>query len=268
MKRIEVFRATLDSKCIRFYSNQHPNWCCEGEIIRNTFVKTLWKEGTEEIIQQSKGNSSFQWINGYRMAMIISCFITYFGMCFYYGKLVNKIILIIVCLQVGTYVLTTEIVKILLEFFSVKATLTFNYKSKHTAQHKIIHYIEKLQKLPNDIKQIKKMSRFEKACGYEEEKKRYKEYANNILKAFSIFSILIFVFFIEENTGIFLLLLSYWVIRFLLYRTVLSPLSTILNIFFQLASTTRKPDEKDLMLAWIVAKEWMKEEYPEYFQED
>ena len=112
------------------------------------------------------------------------------------------------------------------------------------------------------------MSRFEKACGYEEEKKRYKEYANNILKAFSIFSILIFVFLIEENTGIFLLLLSYWVIRFLLYRTVLSPLSTILNIFFQLASTTRKPDEKDLMLAWIVAKEWMKEEYPEYFQED
>lgn len=277
-KRIEIFYAAVNTGYIRFYSNKAPNWYCEGKIIDNTHVTIEWKEEKmleqektivcktsllKKIIEKLKDLASLFYIQklGKTLVKMIMFFLI-FPVIPLYGDYIDFTILL---LTIGLASLIGEVgmfaYGFLLEYRS-------NKRSMHTAEHKLINILEKLQRLPNNFNEIEKMTRFNKECGNEEEKKIYEDYAKGILRAVSYILVSPIVL-IERKIEISLLdILCFFTFRFLLEVIFLKLLSLLINMFSQVASTTRKPDEKDLMLAWMVAKEWMKEEYPEYFQEN
>lgn len=280
-RRIKVFCAEASTGYIRFYSNKAPNWYCEGKIIDDTHASIEWKKKEtveqektiahktsllEIIIAKLKGLKSLFYVLKLSKTLIkiFMFFFIFLGILLYRGY-TNFTILF---LTVGLASLIGEISMFAVEFSMEYKLNKRNKRSKHTAEHKLANILEKLQRLPNNFDEIEQMTRFSKDCGNKEKKKIYEDYAKGILGA--IFYVLIsIVVFIQRKMEISVLdILCFSVIHFLLEVIFLKPLSLLINMLFQVASTTRKPDENDLMLAWIVAKEWMKEEYPEYFQED
>lgn len=277
-KRIKIFCAVTSTEYIRFYSNKEPNWYCEGKIIDNTHVSINWKE--EKVLEQKKtfvGKISL-------LKKIISKLKGLYSL-FYAQKLGKTLLKMLMFFLIfpaiplyGGYIdftlllLTIGLVSLIGEFamFAYHFLLEYrsNTRSKHTAEHKLVNILEKLQRLPNNFNEIEKMTRFSKNCGDEEEKKIYEDYAKGILRAVSYILVSPIVF-IERKIEISLFdILCFFTFRFLLDVIFLKALSLLINMLSQVASTTRKPDENDLMLAWVVAEEWMKEEYPEYFQEN
>lgn len=277
-RRIKIFHAAANTGFIRFYSNKAPNWYCEGKIIDNTRATIGWKE--EKILEQEKTivgktsilkkiiaklkdlNSLFYVQKFGKTLVKVLMFFLIFPVIPLYGDYIDFTFLL---LTIGLASLIGEI-----SMFAYLSSVDYrsNKRSKHTAEHKLVNILEKLQRLPNNFDEIEKMTRFSKDCGDEEEKKIYEDYAKGILRAVSYILVSPIVL-IERKIEISLFdILCFFAFRFLLEAIFLKPLSLLINMLSQVASTTRKPDEKDLMLAWSVAEEWMKEEYPEYFQED
>ena len=130
--------------------------------------------------------------------------------------------------------------------------------------------LEKLQRLPNDLEEIKEMTAFSESYGSYEDEQEWSASAKSILNGISLIVAAGIVFLLEMSfqTTFIVLVLIFLVLKMILQYFLLEYLTSKMRAFSQRKFIENEPEEDDLLLAWIVAKEWMKEEYPEYFQED
>ena len=153
-------------------------------------------------------------------------------------------------------------------------------KSKHSAEHMMVNFLEKHNRLPKNMSEIKKSSRFSTNCGSREKVKGFTE--DFICKTLAgIITIIIanIFSFVIENIAIFVLILILVYTLTLILSTLLlkkskklqfivKPFETLLTSITQCANTKRNVDEFDIVLAYVAAKEWVKLVYPEFYNEE
>ena len=153
-------------------------------------------------------------------------------------------------------------------------------KSKHSAEHMMVNFLEKNKRLPKSIKEIKETSRFCVDCG---SRKQILESTEEFIA--SIFSVII-VFCVEElifqnYQNKLLLGISFLIAYIAIYNSIcilihkynklkfiIKPIEHILNNIIQCSNTTKKVKNNDLQLAYYVAKHWLQIVYPEFYSEN
>lgn len=157
-------------------------------------------------------------------------------------------------------------------------------RSKHSAEHKIVNFITKNSRLPQNMQEIKKSSRFSSGCDSAEKEEIW-------VKAFiaCVFAdlyascgfVIIYLFFyniepIGEKTLLIIYALMYLAMAFInikmilkgYYKRTISILMKGMNYFLQCFNTTNKVEETDILLAFYAAKYWVKRVYPEYYTDN
>ncbi len=275
-KRIEVFHAMSNDDAIVFYSNKEPRRYCIGTTTDTGNVSVKWKEISSNVIAPKE--TIYEKIKNIipRLAKIaikvpiIVLVISIIGKCFNIDSLSNNQLTLFISIVIAVISLIFYSVMCLFEFRIAVKSCTYSTKSKHAAEHKTINVLEKKQRLPKDLDEIKETTRFHRDCGTQEDKISYEDYAKEILKALSYLLFSFIVLIIGERIEISLVMFLFCIIaiRGLLYALLLEHFTFMVSILFQIATTTKNPEESDLKLAYCLVQEWMKEEYPEYFQEN
>ena len=155
-------------------------------------------------------------------------------------------------------------------------------KSKHSAEHKIINFMERNKRLPKNIQEIEKSSRFSKSCGSAKDvDKIARHFVASIFAG--IFSIMTGLIIGEVCKNSILEVIGciflYYIFVFIIYillkkikkiRFLIKPVKYVLTNLMQCANTTKKVRKKDFLMAYYVAKAWMLVVYPEFYnhQED
>ena len=159
-------------------------------------------------------------------------------------------------------------------------TTPLSLKSKHSAEHMMVNFIEKNKRLPKSMAEIKKTTRFCVDCGSRKKiRDSVIEFVQGILTA--IISLII-VSFITQNckNGVILgiiYLVVYYVTFYGIWNLmnkynklnfIINPIENMLNNIVQCANTTKNVEDNDIQLAYYAAKYWMQVVYPEFYTEE
>lgn len=273
-RRIKVWKLASNNECIRFYSNKAPDWYCEGKIIDEEKASISWKN-EKSSLGNTKGIRKIVTAIGYfYVERILDTYLKLLSIiiiAFIIAKLcqleyLTRHVFEAIALIVGLTSVYMEIFLYMMEFPVAQKYRT----SKYCAIIKMKNVLEKLQRLPNNLKEIQEMSAFLENYGDYEEERMWKARGKSILNGFSLIVVASIVFLVEMSlqTTVIVLLVGFLVVRKSSYYFLLEYLTSKMRAFSQRKFIENEPEEDDLLLAWIVAEEWMKEEYPEYFQED
>ena len=157
-------------------------------------------------------------------------------------------------------------------------------RSKHSAEHMMINYLETNKRLPKTVEEVRKYSRFSKNCGGRLlfdglveslmcillstvisefvvviTKIIFKVSNNNTTDIFNIFFILLYVTFFM----IMVITKKQW-----LLNIVAEKIKTRLSLILQYFSTTKNVRNEDIILAYYAAKPWIQIVYPEFYNAD
>ena len=187
-----------------------------------------------------------------------------FGFSIIFILLLSIICNILVCLL--------EIIAIL----TIYKNKPISLKSKHSAEHMMCNFLEEKKRLPKDISEIKNISRFTDDCGSRKITIGYiSDFIQNVF--ISLISVCIGSYITQSSKNDMLVFIFiYIVIGFIVWILkksnklyfIIKPVNKILNNLVQCCNTTRKVEDNDIVLAYYVAKEWMKIVYPEFYNED
>lgn len=158
----------------------------------------------------------------------------------------------------------------------------YNYDAKlkdyHSAEHKMYNFIRNNGRLPFSLQELRKSSRFQVDCSSLNSFLDYLSYYCAYLRAYSIFIIGFYLslflkssFSILAKLFIFLSILIIVILkkRFLkIFITCYLFLYQYANFFCQLFTTTKKVSDDALILVYYLTKIYIKEEYPEYLEEE
>ena len=157
-------------------------------------------------------------------------------------------------------------------------------KSKHTAEHMIINFIQKNRRLPRNTQEYKRASRFDDDCG-SIKKIRYEinEFLQNMITIIIVLLIEIFVIKIQQVIKLsssidyvyvyaYIYMTVFYVVRKMLkdnrFKVIRRKIEIIINKIIQCSNTTKNVKERDLELAYCAAEQWMKIVYHEYYEEN
>ena len=151
-----------------------------------------------------------------------------------------------------------------------------NVKSKHSAEHKVINFIEKNNRMPKSIEEIKLSSRFSAYCGG-----RKIIHGNVVFSTIFLISTVLaypIVTFViqpkckDELLGFCLSIVIDILISIILFFVVFDKLKFLYKIIetalvyvLQLVTTTRNVSERDLVMAYWAANLWIEKAYPQYY---
>lgn len=145
-------------------------------------------------------------------------------------------------------------------------------KRKHSAEHMMINFIENNKRLPRNINEVKKSSRFSKKCSSTE----LVEINAKILIPLTVSAIILY-FFSDSIIGIIIYMLIYLLLMLAtkkiiiidkLVSYIIYPIVNILTIIIQCANTTKRVKDEDIILAYSVAEAWLKVVYPQFYDEN
>jgi len=189
--------------------------------------------------------------------------------------LINNLLIYLIAINV--ILLTYSIIGIvILEMRNISSTL----KSKHSAEHMMINFLEKNKRLPKNMQEIRKSSRFSKKCGSRDLIKEITEnFVSKILASIlAVVADALYLVFFDNAIAEFIVFLGvYCLIRFLVGRLlkkhikmgfVINPIKRVLTNIVQYGNTTKKVEDKDIILAYSVARVWMKAVYPEFYKKE
>ena len=154
---------------------------------------------------------------------------------------------------------------------------TPSIKSKHSAEHMMVNFLEFNRRLPKNIDEVKKFSRFSPECGSRKLiEGDTEEFIQGILAALLAFLIgeIVAYLFHNEIAAIIVLIVSYVLMRFLIVRVIsksgklnfiINPINRALTKIIQYTNTTRKVKDKDIILAYSAAEAWIQIVYPEFY---
>ena len=177
----------------------------------------------------------------------------------------------------GVIILSIRLVDVIADELIV---VSRNLKSKHSAEHMMLNFLEKNKRLPRSMEELKSSSRFTVDCG-SRKKIHYDVESSVIFFVSTVLSYPIVTFIIQprckgEVLEVFLSMTVFTCIGFcvtnLIYlkklRFFVKIVENALNYIIQLANTTRNVKEKDLQIAYCAANLWLQIAYPQFYSEE
>lgn len=143
-------------------------------------------------------------------------------------------------------------------------------KTKHSAEHMVVNFINNYHRLPICMSEIKQSSRIATICGVSQVANLLVWYLISVLV--SLFVALLIVISTNDKTfflaaapiTIILCIVSYFFIKFTKFDQM-DKLVLKVSFFLQQHLTTKEATNKDLLLAYTVANYWMRIVYKEFF---
>lgn len=191
---------------------------------------------------------------------------------FYLCNLINNFFLFLIIINIVPFIIVIANV-VILEAVETSPAL----RSKHSAEHMMVNFLQINKRLPKNIEEVKKSSRFSTECGSRELIKGIAEdfvrsiiaiiftaIAYGIISHFSSNSVIIFICFLS----------NYYTLRFIVGKLItkygilnfaIKPLNKVLTNIIQCVNTTANVKDKDIAMAYYVSKAWLQIVYPEFY---
>ena len=141
----------------------------------------------------------------------------------------------------------------------------------------MVNFLQINKRLPKNIEEVKKSSRFSTECGSRELIKGIAEdFVRSIIAIiFTAIAYGIISHFLSNSVIIFICFLSnYYTLRFIVGKLItkygilnfaIKPLNKVLTNIIQCANTTANVKDKDIAMAYYVSKAWLQIVYPEFY---
>lgn len=274
-EKLVVFHAASLQNEIRFYLNDTQYLtaveCEEGCSIR------LEEEKAEECNKKSKISIIRENLKEFIkiLSIIIGISILGFIGVFYLSKIIDNILVFLIIMNIIYFVINILNVVIMETMETAPAI-----KSKHSAEHMMVNFLEINKRLPKNIEEVKKSSRFSPECGSRE---LIKGIAEELIRSIvaTIFTVIVSVivshFSSNSVTNAIVFLSTYYLVKFVVGKAIkkygalnfiIKPIKKVLTNIAQCANTTSKVKDRDIILAYSVAKPWLQVVYPEFYNED
>lgn len=194
---------------------------------------------------------------------------------FVINSLIDNILIYLIAMNV-MFSMYSIISTVILETRTTPST----QKSKHSAEHMMVNFLENNKRLPKNMQEIRKSSRFSKDCGSRDLIKGIaEELVSKILASIlAVVANALYLVFFENTIGELIVFLGvYYLTSFIVGRLlkkhgkmgfIIKPLKRVLTNIAQCANTTKKVEDKDIILAYCVARVWMQVVYPEFYKQE
>lgn len=159
--------------------------------------------------------------------------------------------------------------------------IPFLQKRKHAAEHMMVNFLEKENRLPKNIEEVKKSSRFCKNCGCRKETKNVTDiFVRNVCVfgigwAYGTIPQITKVSLEEMPIVLYIaqicLALSVWIIleeKYHLLDFIINPIQEVLTLMLQCCNTTKMVQDEDVTIAYLAAGVWVKIVYPEFYEKE
>lgn len=274
-EKLVVFHAASLQNEIRFYLNDTQYLtaveCEEGCSIR------LEEEMVEEHNKKSKISVIRENLKEFIKLFSISIGISILGLIgtLYLGKFMDNILVYLIIMNI-IYFIIHIINVVIMETMETAPAI----KSKHSAEHMMVNFLELNKRLPKSIEEVKKSSRFSPECGSRE---LIKGIAEELIRSIvaTIFTVIVSVivshFSSNSVTYVITFVATYFLVKFVVGKTItkygalnfiIKPIKKVLTNIAQCANTTSKVKDRDIILAYSVAKPWLQVVYPEFYNEN
>ena len=157
---------------------------------------------------------------------------------------------------------------------------TPSIRSKHSAEHMMVNFLEKNARLPKNFKEFKSASRFHKNCG---SANRIRNLAMHAIVAIISIpfcnAIDLLIFYNLENVNETICNIVIIAVRLVvvplnielaeagIYDLIIYPFQKLLSYILQCFNTTNKVKDEDILVAFYTAKFWLKNTYPEFYND-
>ncbi len=274
-EKLVVFHAASLQNEIRFYLNDTQYLtaveCEEGCSIR------LEEEREEEGDKKSKISIIKENLREFikLFSIIIGISILGFIGVLYLSKRIDSILVYLIIMNIIYFVINIVNVVIMETMETAPAI-----KSKHSAEHMMVNFLEINKRLPKNIEEVKKSSRFSPECGSRE---LIKGIAEELIRSIvaTIFTVIVSIivshFSSNSVTNVIVFLSTYFLTKFVVGKAItkygalnfiIKPIKKVLTNIAQCANTTSKVKDRDIILAYSVAKPWLQVVYPEFYNEN
>lgn len=274
-EKLVVFHATSLQNEIRFYLNDMQYLtaveCEEGYTI------SLEEEKAEEGNKKSKisiiRENLRELIKLFSIIMVISI-LGFIGL-FYLSKIIDNILIFLIIMNIIYFVIAIVNV-VIIETMDTDPAI----KSKHSAEHMMVNFLEINKRLPKNIEEAKKSSRFSQKCGSRE---IIKGIAEELIQSIvtTIFTVIVSIivshFSSNSLTNAIVFLSTYYLVKFVVGKAItkygalnfiIKLIKKVLTNIAQYTNTTSKVKDRDIILAYSVAKSWLQVVYPEFYNEN
>ena len=277
-EKLVVFHAASLQNEIRFYLNDTQYLvaveCEEGCTIR------LEEEKEEEDNKKSKISVIRENLKEFLKLFSIIFGISILGFIgvFYLSKIIDNILVFLIIINIIYFIIDILNV-VIMETMETAPKV----KSKHSAEHMMVNFLEINKRLPKSIEEVKKSSRFSPKCGSRE---RIKGIAEELIRSIvaTIFTVIVSVVVSHFSsnsatsaTYAIMFFTTYILVKFVVGKAItkygalnfiVKPIKKVLTNIVQCANTTSKVKDKDIILAYSVARSWLKVVYPEFYNEN
>lgn len=272
-EKLVVFRAASLQNEIRFYLNANQYItaveCEEGCVIRLEEEKAEEQKSNFSIIKENLK----EFIKLFSIILVIS--LLSFICIFYLCNTINNILAFLIIMNIIYFIEKTVSVVIIETMKTVPAI-----KSKHSAEHMMVNFLENNKRLPKNIEEVRKSSRFSPECGSRE---LISGFAEELIRSIiaTIFTVIVstIVSHFSSNSIVYAIsfLSTYYLVKFVVGKIInkygalnfiIKPIKRVLTNIAQCANTTNKVKDKDIVLAYAVARPWLQIVYPEFYNEN
>lgn len=274
-EKLVVFHAASLQNEIRFYLNDTQYLaaveCEEGCTIR------LEEEKEKEDNKKSKISVIRENLKEFLklFSIILGILILGFIGVFYLSKIIDNILVFLIIMNIIYFIINILNVVIMETMETAPAI-----KSKHSAEHMMVNFLETYKRLPKSIEEVKKSSRFSPECGSRE---LIKGIAEELIRSIvaTIFTVIVSVvvshFSSNSATYVIMFLATYFLVKFVVGKAItkygalnfiVKPIKKVLTNIAQCANTTSKVKDRDIILAYSVARPWLQVVYPEFYNEN
>lgn len=274
-EKLVVFHAASLQNEIRFYLNDMQYFVAvegeEGRTIR------LEEEKEEEDNKKSKISVIRENLKEFLKLFSIIGGISILGFIgvFYLGKIIDNILVFLIIMNIIYFIINIVNV-VIMETMETAPKV----KSKHSAEHMMVNFLEINKRLPKSIEEVKKSSRFSPECSSRELIKGIAEELIQSIVA-TIFTVIVSVvvshFSSNSATYVIVFFATYFLVRFVVGKAItkygalsfiVKPIKKVLTNIAQCAITTSKVKDRDIILAYSVARQWLQVVYPEFYNEN
>lgn len=274
-EELVVFRAASLQNEIRFYLND--TLYLAAVECEDGFAIKLEEEKTEECSKKSRISMIRENFKDFIKFFSISLGISILGFIavFHLSKIINSILAFLIIMNIIYFIINIVNI-VIMETMKTSPAI----KSKHSAEHMMVNFLEINKRLPKNIEEVKKYSRFSSECGSREliegiAEKLIRSIIATVLTI--IVSIIVSHFSSNFLTNTIAFLSTYYLVKFVVGKAItkygalnfiIKPIKKVLTNIVQCANTTSKVKDKDIILAYYAAKPWLQVVYPEFYDEN
>lgn len=274
-EKLVVFRASSLQNEIRFYLND-TQYLTAVESKKGCSIR-LGEGKAEECNKKSKISIIKENLKEFIKLFSIVLVTLILGLTgiFYLGKIIDNIFVFLIIMNIIYFIINILNV-VIIETMKTPPVI----RSKHSAEHMMVNFLEINKRLPNSIEEVKKCSRFSPECGSRELIKGLAEkFIQSIVATIFTFIVSVVVSHFSSNpvTNVIVFLSAYFLVKFVVGKAItkygalnfiIKPMKKVLINIVQCANTTSIVKDSDILLAYSVAKPWLQIVYPEFYNEN